>query len=109
MSLILTVTVPTVRVRRGPVNSASVVAQAKAGEQYPVVNLIDLSGREQWAKIVFPGRENEDLYICTRLASGNMLCSVSNTPTTNESDDYRRGWNDAVKRLRNLLEGELEK
>jgi len=108
MSLILTVIVPTVRVRRGPGDSAAIVAQAKTGEQYPVVNLIDKAGREQWAKIVFPGRENEDLYICVRLANGNALCQVVNVPVVLGSDEYKRGQRDVVEKLIRTLQKELD-
>lgn len=109
MSLILTVIVPTVRVRRGPGESAAIVAQAKTGDQYPVINLIDKAGREQWAKIVFPERENEDLYICVRMANGNTLCTVSNTPSAPDSnDEYKRAKRDVVEKLIQTLRQELD-
>lgn len=108
MSLTLTVIVPTVRVRRGPGDSGAIVDQAKTGQQYPVINLIDKAGREQWAKVVFPGREDEDLYICVRLPNGNALCSVSNTPSASESDEYRRGKRETVEKLILTLQRELD-
>lgn len=111
MSLILTVLSPTVRIRRGPGLSASILGQASVGEQYPVQQVVDIpKSREQWARVIVPNRENEAAYICVRTASGSALAALSATPGMSESsNDYQRGWNAALEKMRALLDGELKK
>jgi hypothetical protein len=95
MSLILTVTNPSANIRRGPTISASRFAEAKIGNQFEVIQLIDLKPPEQWAKIILPEHRDVDAYICVTMPTGAKLCQVSNVPTPPNAE-YQRGWNDCL-------------
>ena len=102
MTLKLTVISPTVNLRRGPTAAASRVAEARVGEQFEVLQLLDLKAPEQWAKIVYPGHLDGDFYLCVTQPSGNKLCQVSNTPAP-ANPEYQRGWTDCLEAVHQML------
>lgn len=109
----LTITKPTVNVRRAPNASAAFVRDAKEGEVFEVVHLLDdPTGKtpEQWAKVILPDKQNVDAYICVRLPSGAHLGTVSNSGPSTNIDDYNRGFmdgrQDQVRRMIEFLQSE---
>jgi hypothetical protein len=100
--LTLTVTNPVVKIRRGPSTGAGVIKEAKVGETFDVIQLLDdPNGRtpEQWAKIILPQQQDVNAYICVRLPSGNYLCNVTNVPEKPQGDDYKRGYSDGRRAM----------
>ncbi len=95
MGLKVTVLNPVANIRRGPTTAASRFSEAKGGEQFDVVQLIDLQAPEQWAKIAYPGHMDGDFYICVTMPNGNKVCQVGMAPAP-ISGDYQRGWNDCL-------------
>lgn len=107
MSLILTVLSPTINLRRGPNNGASVIRKVKVGEQFEVIQVLDTGAVEQWARIVLPEQKNEPVYACVRLPSGKQLSNVSNVSASQTSDEYRRGQREALEKAIRFMENEL--
>lgn len=89
--LTLTVISPTVNIRSGPSDAASIIGKATVGQQYEVINIIDSGkSREQWARIVHD--KHEQAYLCIRTANGSVLCQLVNAPQTS-SPEFIKGWN----------------
>jgi hypothetical protein len=97
--MIVTILRPVVKIRRGPGTGAGIIKAAKIGEQYRCLQVIDLKGREQWARIVLPSDETQNAYICARMASGTPLCEVSVASAPGNTDDYKRGYRDGVEHV----------
>ena len=102
--LTLTVISPTVNIRSGPSDAASIIGKATVGQQYEVINIIDSGkSREQWARIVHD--KHEQAYLCIRTASGSGLCQVANAPQ-NTNAEFIKGWNaclDALEQVAHTL------
>jgi hypothetical protein len=104
--LTLTVVRPVVKIRRGPSTAGGIIKDAKIGETYDVIQLLDDPDRkspEQWAKIVLPEQQNINAYICVRLPSGSYLCNVENVPDKPKGDDYNRGFMDGRREMVNRM------
>ena len=108
MSLILTVLNPTINLRRGPNDGASIIRQAKVGEQFDVVQVLDTGSVEQWARITLPDQKQEMAYACVRLPSGKQLSNVSNVSASQTSDEYWRGQREALEKAIRFMENELQ-
>jgi len=108
MSLTLTVLSPTINLRRGPNDGASIIRQANVGEQFEVIQVLDTGKVEQWARIVLPEKKNEQAYACVRLPSGKHLSNLSNVSTGESSEEYKRGQREAVEKLMRHLQQELD-
>ena len=110
MALILTVLSPTINLRRGPNDGASIIRQAKVGEQFDVVQVLDTGSVEQWARITLPDQKQEMAYACVRLPSGKQLSNVSNVRDNpgDSGDEYKRGKREAVEKLMRHLQQELD-
>jgi len=109
----LTIVKATVNVRRAPNAKAALVRDAKAGEVFEVIRLLDdptSKTTEQWAKVILPDKQDVDAYICVRLPSGAHLGTVSNSGQVTNSEDYDRGFmageQDQVRRMIEFLQGE---
>lgn len=104
-TLKLTVLAPLVNIRRGVNNNAGRIGEAKTGQQFDVIQVIDLKTPEQWAKVFLPEQQNGNAYICVTLPTGVKLCDVSfaadpDSPT----DKYNCGWNDCLDAMREKLD-----
>ncbi|HAE59354.1 MAG TPA: hypothetical protein DCG54_07570 [Anaerolineae bacterium] len=107
MTLMLTVSKPIVKIRRGPNAGAAVLDDAKNGQEFEVIRLLDDPGQkttEQWAKIIHPQKRDQDAYICVRLPTGTYLCNVSNNGAPpSDTNDYNRGFMDGRRDMINRM------
>jgi hypothetical protein len=107
----LTVTNPVLNIRRGPNDSAAFIKQAKVGEQYDVLQIIDgPRPPEQWAKVLLPDQQNINAYMCVTLPSGRPVSKVSSLPAQpGESADFQRGFREGVEHVLRWLSAERAK
>jgi hypothetical protein len=100
MTLKLTILAPAVSIRSTPafqqLSTDDVnLGVAKAGDQFDVINLFDKKAPEQWAKIVLPGQEATNAFICVIRPDGSRMGTLNNAPDR-ETSEYTRGWNDCL-------------
>lgn len=102
MTLKVTVLSPTANIRREPTIASICFAEAQVGEQFDVIQLIDLKAPEQWAKIVLLDNPDMEAYICVTMSTGTKMCQagMSSEPAR---DEYRRGWNECLEAIHRAL------
>lgn len=99
--LTVTIKATTVNIRRGPSNGAGIAGKATVGQQFEVVQLLDTpDSKEQWARIEHP--EIDQAYVCTRMASGQVLAQVG-MAQEQVSDEFKRGYNACLDDLHRVL------
>ena len=109
-SLILTITAQIANVRRGPSISTAIIREAKSGQQFDVVTLVDIGAHEQWAKVILPDSKDVHAYICTCLPNGRPQGSVSSKPVTSgNAADYSKGFADGVDHVLRWVASERAK
>jgi hypothetical protein len=97
-TLSATVLKPVANIRRAPNTSGGIIKEAKGGQVYEVVGLIDGPNREQWARIILPDQLDVTAYICVHLAGGTAMCSVSATAApVGDNDRYNAGYIDGYR------------
>ena len=105
----LTVLAPVVNIRRGIGNAAGILRQARIGDQFDAVQVIDTpKSVEQWAKIILPDQLNADAYVCIKLPSGSALCQVSAVPNPPKGT-YADGFRDGVEHVLRWVSAERAK
>lgn len=97
----LTVIANSVNVRSGPGDGASIIDKSIIGNQFDVINMVDVGSREKWARIRHP--KHQQAYICVRTAAGSVLAKVENFPDA-ASGDYIRGWNACCEAFGQVVE-----
>jgi hypothetical protein len=109
-TLKLTVLKPVVNIRRGTSSGASFIRDAKIGQQFDVIQVIDLKSPEKWAKIILDDDVSVDAYVCVTLPSGKDNCQVSAVPMPPQSDgQFMDGMRKGLDRAIAVLQAERAK
>ncbi len=92
MSREVTVTSPSVRIRRAPTTNAGVIRVAVNGEHWPVLDIVQ-NGKETWARIAYKENGKDvDAYVCVTMSTGSELCVITGIDTQSEfAKGYKAG------------------